>query len=387
MRNTHDIAFYCRASHQNSRGEAPIEMSIIVNGERKFINLPMKVKPSDFNRRRQPKEIQDFLSLIRVKVNEGITELIQDGQPITAQSIRQYIRNGGIPTYTVERLVFDYLDIQKRRVGLDLTLPSYRKMERMREIIFSNIDKEREANSVIPSDIQSLYLSLLSKYSTNTAASYMDKVKAVFSWGISNGHIKKDPFVDIKIKREKNEIEFLTDEEVHTILTTPLSTQSLERVRDCFVVQLSTGLSFIDLESLREEDIRTEGQLHYIQKKRVKTSVPYTAIILPFAIPILEKYNYHLPLISNQKTNSALKAIARECHIDKNVYSHLARKTYGNFLLNGYQIGKEKMDPVGIDIVAKCLGHSTTRTTARYYATVHTDSVLRELSKALHQKD
>ena len=86
-------------------------MSIIVNGERKFINLPMKVKPSDFNRRRQPKEIQDFLSLIRVKVNEGITGLIQDGQPITAQSIRQYIRNGGIPTYTVERLIFDYLDM------------------------------------------------------------------------------------------------------------------------------------------------------------------------------------------------------------------------------------------------------------------------------------
>ena len=48
MRNTFDIAFYCRSSRMNKNGIAPIEMSVSLNGERAFVNLPMKAEPGKF---------------------------------------------------------------------------------------------------------------------------------------------------------------------------------------------------------------------------------------------------------------------------------------------------------------------------------------------------
>lgn len=41
MRYTFDISFYCGKSKVNKKGLAPIELSVSLNGERKFINLPM----------------------------------------------------------------------------------------------------------------------------------------------------------------------------------------------------------------------------------------------------------------------------------------------------------------------------------------------------------
>ena len=57
MRTTNSIQFYCRKSKENKNGESPLEMSICLNGERKFINLPIKFKPEEFNRKRQPQTI------------------------------------------------------------------------------------------------------------------------------------------------------------------------------------------------------------------------------------------------------------------------------------------------------------------------------------------
>lgn len=143
-----------------------------------------------------------------------------------------------------------------------------------------------------------------------------------------------------------------------------------------FLVQAYSGLSFVDLEALRSEDIKENGDVYYIHKKRVKTGVEYTAVLFPQAVEILKRYDYKLPIISNQKTNSALKAIARECGIDKRVYDHIGRKSYGTMLLNR---------GCRLDVVAKALGHSQTKTTATYYASLHKDTVIQEVSAAFNK--
>lgn len=141
------------------------------------------------------------------------------------------------------------------------------------------------------------------------------------------------------------------------------------------MVQAYSGLSFVDLECLRKEDINEMDGVYYIHKKRQKTKVEFTAVLFPKAIEILEKYDYKLPIISNQKTNSALKAIARECGIDKRVYDHLGRKSYGCMLLNR---------KIRMETVAKCLGHSQAKTTATYYATLTKNSVINEVASAFN---
>ena len=47
-RSTANVSFYCRESKKNKDGLAPIEMVIILNTRRCFIQLPRKEYPSQF---------------------------------------------------------------------------------------------------------------------------------------------------------------------------------------------------------------------------------------------------------------------------------------------------------------------------------------------------
>ena len=110
-RTTFSITYYCRKSKQNRHGEAPLEMCININQDRLFINLPTKLSPKIFNKRRKPTEIEELLNLYRVKVSDIISQFIQEGVPITSNSIREYMRTGGTKSITIEVLCKEYFDI------------------------------------------------------------------------------------------------------------------------------------------------------------------------------------------------------------------------------------------------------------------------------------
>lgn len=95
MRTTFNINFYCRDSKKDKKGMATVEMGITLNGSRVFINLPMKSRPEEFNRKRKPAEIEEQLSRWRTKVNAVINELMDEGQALTATGIRDMLRTGG----------------------------------------------------------------------------------------------------------------------------------------------------------------------------------------------------------------------------------------------------------------------------------------------------
>lgn len=374
MRTTFDTKFYCRKSKANSNNQAPLELSITINGERKFINLPTKCNVDDFNKKKQPQEIRKLVAEWQKKVDDSVVTLLQEGTPITAESLRDILRTGGVRSFTIEDCFNGFLSILKLRVGHSLTHSAFRKYELTKELFYKHFNKDAEITTVTPAAMQKYYAELNTTYQANSSASYMAKTKTIIQYAMDNGKMKINPFQGINIKREKKDIEFLTEEELETIRTKEYSTEALRRVADVFLVQAYSGLSFVDIEALRSEDIKENGDVYYIHKKRVKTGVEYTAVLFPQAVEILKKYDYHLPIISNQKTNSALKAIARECGIDKRVYDHLGRKSYGTMLLNR---------GCRLDVVAKALGHSQTKTTATYYASLHKNTVIQEIASVI----
>ena len=374
MRTTFDTKFYCRKSKAATNNQAPLELSITINGTRKFINLPCRCDVDEFNKKRQSQEIRQLINEWQKKIDSSVISLLQEGTPITAESLRDILRTGGIRSFTVANCFDGYLDMLKKRIGVDLTYSAYRKYELTKELFYEFADKDAEIVTITPAFMQNYYIELNKRYQPNSSASYMAKTKTILQYAMDNNKLHINPFQGIKIKREKKDIDYLTESEIETIRTQEYSTEALKRVADVFLVQTYSGLSFVDLENLRKEDIKESNGLYYIQKKRVKTGVEYTAVLFPQAIEILEKYDYKLPIISNQKTNSALKAIARECNIDKRVYDHLGRKSYGSMLFNR---------GVRLDSVAKALGHSQTKTTAQYYASLHKDTVLKEIGSVM----
>ena len=92
MRNTFDIAFYCRSSRMNKKGIAPIEMSVSLNGNRAFINLPMKAEPGKFASQAKSTKsnaIRSYLAMVESKMKSVQGMMAASEQALTLDLIRE----------------------------------------------------------------------------------------------------------------------------------------------------------------------------------------------------------------------------------------------------------------------------------------------------------
>lgn len=114
---TFNVSFYCRNSKANSEGLSPIEITIIINGERTIITLPRKENPKEFkaavaSKRNNP--IKDYLEATRKRLNEITTELMERGEALTAATLKEYYMYGGARYYSIETLFNEYIAILKK---------------------------------------------------------------------------------------------------------------------------------------------------------------------------------------------------------------------------------------------------------------------------------
>ena len=188
---------------------------------------------------------------------------------------------------------------------------------------------------------------------------------------IDAGYLTRNPYRWVNIDKEISRGgigKYLTKEEFEKLRNLQLPTESLERVRDLFVFQTYTCLSYVDLSTFDASTI------HYIKgypvytSNRGKTGQEFSFLILPQAMAILDKYNMKLPIISNVKYNAYLKVVALMGGIAKPISSHWARHTGATLLLNDGGIPME--------IVSKILGHSNTKITRQVYAKLLDETVV-----------
>ena len=378
-RSTANVSFYCRESKKNKDGLAPIELVIILNTRRCFIQLPRKEYPSQFKAQLKGKkrtDLIDYLDAIRVRLNEIATSFLMEGQPLTADALKAYFKSGGYLVYTIENLFDDYLHILSKRVGKDLKPKTYRKYEIARDKFYQIISPKEPVSAITKAVILDYQASMNQYLDYVTTNGYCQRVKTIVQFGIDNGKIKINPFSGIKLRKGKKSVQFLSEEEVDRIRTTDFHNESLNRVRDLFMFQAASGLSYTDMAKLVPTDFQvTEDGQYYIHDKRNKTGVFYTAVILEQGVEILKKYHFKLPIIGNHKLNVYLKAIRDLCGIDKPIFSHVARHTYATRCLNR---------GIRLEVVAKLLGHSTTRIT-QHYAKLLKDNILNEVKDAFEK--
>ena len=375
-RNTSNVSFYCRESKKDRLGYAPIELSIIINKERCYIRLPRKEKPEEFKtlvNSKKPNDLKAYLDLTRSRLNEIETDLIRSGYAITTYTLKEYFQHGGIKKYTVGDLFREYLGILKKRVDIDLTEKTYRKYELARDRFFQILGENMPVTSITNSVILDYMASLGNTYDQVTVVGYTQKIKTVVQFALDNDRMRINPFSTIHLRKGEKNVQYLTEDELERIRTFDTHNNSLNRVRDLFIFQASSGLSYTDMEKLSPSDFQqtTDGQ-YFIHDSRRKTGITYTAVILPEGIEILKKYNFKLPMISNQKMNLYLKTIQNLIGLKKPLYTHIARHTYATRCLN---------KGIRLEVVAKMLGHSTTKLT-QHYAKLIQRSILAEVQEA-----
>ena len=149
----------------------------------------------------------------------------------------------------------------------------------------------------------------------------------------------------------------LTEEEIIKIRDARYETR-LDRARDLFIFMAYTGLAYCDM-ALFDFYTMTErhGNCYYIDGSRLKTGSRFYTPILPPAMAVLKKYNYKLPVISNQKLNDYLLLIETDLKITKRVSCHVARHSFATLMLS-YDVPIEK--------TKRMLGHKDIRSTQIY---------------------
>ena len=146
-----------------------------------------------------------------------------------------------------------------------------------------------------------------------------------------------------------------------------MPTECLEKVRDLFVFQTYTCLSYVDLRNFDFSKLVSINKMKVYIGNRGKTGEQFTIPMLKPAMEILAKYGNALPIISNVKYNEYLKVVAQATGIDKPISTHWARHTGATLLLN---------EGIDMRIVSKICGHSSTRITEMIYAKLLDETVV-----------
>lgn len=150
----------------------------------------------------------------------------------------------------------------------------------------------------------------------STFGSYIKDIKTVMSESNTPG-FKTQDFV---MPSYEADTLYLTVSEIDKIATLDLSDKTkvfntpkgnisyntLDKVRDLFLIGCFTGLRFSDFSTLEPNSIES----NFIKLKQVKTGSRVTIPIINSLRPVLNKYKDALPSISNQKFNDYIKHVA-----------------------------------------------------------------------------
>jgi site-specific recombinase XerD len=271
--------------------------------------------------------------------------------------------------------VVDFIkaDLRKRNVSYDVH--EYNNSFLKRLIEFGKI---KTFNDINYNNIEELDLFLRK---TIKSAPTLYKRHALFKGYLEKakrrGLIKENPYSEfVNKKGNSKDPVFLFEEEIKLIIDynpSGVLKERISKVKDLFLFQCFTGLSYADMSNFSRLLIVDNDGMKEIHGFRQKTKQRYVALFLPIAEGIAEKYDYKLPVITNQKYNEYLKQLAQGAGISKPITSHAGRHTFATYMIN---------KGISIESVSKILGHSNIRMT-QHYARVLGKTAIQEMKEKL----
>ena len=200
--------------------------------------------------------------------------------------------------------------------------------------------------------------------SSNSVWGYMITLKHVVTLARGEGLLAIDPFASYVNSYTAVDRGYLSEEELVRLMDVPVRTRVEEQVRDLFLFAAFTGLSYVDVKNLREDNVRRffDGNW-WIIVRRHKTGVESNVRLLDVPLRLVEKYRGTqpdgrlFPVPSNNCCNENLQHLAARCGIGKHLTFHVGRHTFATLALNR---------GMPVETLSRILGHTNIRTTQIY---------------------
>lgn len=336
-----------------------VQIEVTSEGKRKWIGTQVKVYPNQWDDRKKVIRSMESIQLNAIldsmmnNINEFISSLIKNNQPFDFEKLNYFLEKSN---KSVSYIDFVRMRIEERTDIEESTRKQHRTLLKSLEDFgrINYIDDLTKQNII-------LYDDFLHKQgiSQPTVYNYHKRNKRYIHEAMKFELISDDPYDGLTFERGKfDKRKYLTEQELYKMETCEINSQSIDRIRDLFLFQCYTGFAYSDFAKFDfERDVENRNGKYIIADRRKKTNEDYYIVLLSPAMKILKKYNFKLPIISNQQYNIMLKVAAQYAKINKSITTHVARHTFAVFALN---------NGVSMEVVAKMLGHSNIKTTQIY---------------------
>ena len=390
MRNTFKVLFYVNSSKEKN-GVAPILGRITVNGQVAQFSCKQTVALSLWdakaNRAKgkgaEAQKINHALDKIKAKIIEHYGQIREREGFATAEMVKNAYQGIG-NEYETLLSAFDKHNADfSKRVGKDRAKGTYQKYCIVRNHLARFISSYYKRKDISMKELSEdfirqfdIYLRTEVSLSSSGVWMYTTPLKMIVTRAHCDGHLHRNPFAQYHASPSVKERQFLTEEELQTMINHPFPDLSFAKMRDVFVFGCLTGISFIDIKNLTTDNLENINGSWWIVAKRKKTNIPFRVMLLDSALKIIEHYkpfrksNYLFDFLSNQHANRKLKQIAKACGIEKHLCFHSSRHTFGTLALS---------KGMPIESVSKILGH-TKITTTQIYAKITTEKLEHDIS-------
>lgn len=393
--------FYPKKNKKNKNNEVPIYCRISTSGKDR-VEYYTKIKVDETLWLPQPKrapngmtmyikgsteKIKSYnktLNLIEAKIQQKYNDLIGEETIVTAAELKESLTGYNKPDkytimYFLEK-VFEGRDTHKSRKTVRAHINNLKQF----------LQREYRVDDIpITALLQKKYLgidAMLAEWGRSEkgwskiyANGALNIIRAAVNIAVRQHYITYNP-ITYRLKLKKSDIkqrETLSFSEVKLLEEYPFARERFDRARDVFLFQAYTGLAYIDVLTLRKENISKgiNGQ-NWIIKKREKTKSLAKIPLIEKAQAILDKYgNYFenklLPVVDNTAYNRSLEKMMVMLGIDKHITSHCARHTFATLMRES-----------GSDLnnLKQIVAHSHTSMT-EHYAQLTSETLVDEVGK------
>ena len=263
------VAFYLKKSETNADGCCPVMARLTVgNHSEAAFSAKMSVPVSSWESGRATgksaatREINRKLDELRASALAIYKEQSAIREVVTAEEVRDLLLGKASGQTTLLSYFQTFIEHFEKRVGVNRekdTLRSYRYARncvsaflqtqyKLSDIPFAALDR-----SFI--DRYDLYLRTERRIAPGTIVLLTTKLNTIVGEAVAEGIITADPFAGYEPKRPERVQKYLTADELHRLMTTPLHHPTLYQTRDLFLFSCYTGIPYGDMCRLSGRDV------------------------------------------------------------------------------------------------------------------------------------
>ena len=389
-RSTFKVLFYVNGSKEKN-GIVPIMGRVTINGSVAQFSckqtIPKALWDAKGNRAKgksiEARDINHALDNIKAQIIKHYQRISDREAYVTAEMVRNAYQGIG-SEYETLLGAFDKDNATfQKRVGTDRVKGTYMARVRARNHVaaFIKANYKRSDLSMLeltPDFIKEFAVFLSTDRGLQNGSIWTNCMwlKGVVMRAHFNGLIPRNPFAQFHISPNIKEREYLTEEELKTLMTHEFADAKLSYIRDIFVFASFTALSFVDVKELTTDDIVEVNGEKWILSKQHKTKVPFQVKLLDIPLQIIKRYEEFQTdksvflNLNYWSICKPLKKMIKECGITKDISFHCARHGFATLALS---------KGMPIESVSRVLGHTNIVTT-QLYAKITTQKIDHDLT-------